>query len=119
MVARAVAKVAPKHFPVPMVVVNPAGGAGIPGTGAGGERQAGRLHPSLRLRFRGGSGDSSHDETALRSVQRPLPVCQITIASLVIVVPSSNPAKSLKEFVDGPKIRNGHHRRRLHQRGIR
>jgi tripartite-type tricarboxylate transporter receptor subunit TctC len=27
------------------------------------------------------------------------PVCQITIASLVIVVPASNPAKTLKEFV--------------------
>ena len=31
MVARALAKVAPKHFPVPVVVINAPGGAGITG----------------------------------------------------------------------------------------
>jgi len=48
------------------------------------------------------------------------PVCQITIVSLVIVVPSSNPAKNLKEFVDWAKNqKTDDYRCRFHQRGHR
>ena len=99
MVARALAKVAPKHFPVSMVVINAAGGAGITG-----RVQVVSAKPDgYTLLFGYGSGE---DLVTPHTMKPPydqfkdlVPVCQITIASLVIVVPASNPAKTLKEFV--------------------
>ncbi len=99
MVARALAKAAPKHFPVPIVVINAAGGAGITG-----RVQVVNSRPDgYTLLFGYGSGE---DLVTPHTIKPPydvfkdiLPVCQITIASLVIVVPASNPAKTLKEFV--------------------
>lgn len=103
MVARALAKAAPKHFPVPVLVVNAAGGAGIIG-----RVQVVSARPDgYNLLFGYGSGE---DLVTPHTQKLPydqfkdlLPVCQITIASLVIVVPSSNPAKTLKEFVEWAK----------------
>ncbi len=99
MVARALAKVAPKHFPVPIVVINAAGGAGITG-----RVQVVSAKPDgYTILFGYGSGE---DLVTPHTMKPPydqfkdlVPVCQITIASLVIVVPASNPAKTLKEFV--------------------
>lgn len=103
MVARALAKVAPKHFTVPVVVVNVAGGAGITG-----RVQVVSARPDgYNLLFGYGSGE---DLVTPHTMKPPydqfkdlLPVCQITIASLVIVVPAANPAKNLKEFVEWAK----------------
>ncbi len=103
MVARALAKIAPRHFPVPVVVINAAGGAGITG-----RVQVVSARPDgYNLLFGYGSGE---DLVTPHTQKLPydqfkdlLPVCQITVASLVIVVPSSNPAKTLKEFVEWGK----------------
>lgn len=103
MVARALAKVAPKYFPVSVVVINAAGGAGITG-----RVQVVNAKPDgYTLLFGYGSGE---DLVTPHTMKLPydqfkdlLPVCQITIASLVIVVPTSNPAKNLKEFVTWAK----------------
>lgn len=103
MVARTLAKVAPKHFPVPIVVINAAGGAGITGR----VQVVGARPDGYTLLFGYGSGE---DLVTPHTMKPPydqfkdiLPVAQITIASLVIVVPSSNPAKTLKEFVEWAK----------------
>jgi len=102
-VARVLAKLSPKHFPVPLVVVNQAGGAGIPGRLA----VVNAKPDGYTLLFGYGSGE---DLVTPHTVKLPYDqfkdlaqVCQITIVSLVIVVPSSNPAKSLKEFVEWGK----------------
>jgi tripartite-type tricarboxylate transporter receptor subunit TctC len=103
MVARALAKVAAKHFPVPIVAINAAGGAGITG-----RVQVVNARPDgYTLLFGYGSGE---DLVTPHTMKPPydqfkdlLPVCQITIASLVIVVPSSNPAKTHKEYVEWAK----------------
>ncbi len=102
-VARALAKLSSKHFPVPVVVVNQAGGAAITG-----RVQVVNARPDgYTLLFGYGSGE---DLVTPHTMKPPYdqfkdlaPVCQITIVSLVIVVPSSNPAKNLKEFVDWAK----------------
>lgn len=102
-VARALAKLSPKHFPVPVVVVNQAGGAAIPGRVA----VVNAKPDGYTLLFGYGSGE---DMVTPHTMKLPYdqfkdltPVCQITIVSLVIVVPSSNPAKNLKEFVEWAK----------------
>lgn len=102
-VARALAKSSSKHFPVPIVPVNQAGGAGIPGRVA----VVNAKPDGYTLLFGYGSGE---DMVTPHTMKLPYdqfkdlaPVCQITIVSLVIVVPSSNPAKNLKEFVDWAK----------------
>ena len=103
MVARTLAKVAPKHFPVPIVVINAAGGAGIIG-----RVQVVSAKPDgYTLLFGYGSGE---DLVTPHTMKPPYdqfkdlqPVCQVTIASLVIVVPAANPAKNLKEFVEWAK----------------
>ena len=102
-VARALAKLSAKHFPVQVMVVNQAGGAGIPGRVA----VVNAKPDGYTLLFGYGSGE---DMVTPHTMKLPYdqfkdlaPVCQITIVSLVIVVPSSNPAKSLKEFVEWGK----------------
>lgn len=106
MVARALAKASAKHVPVQMVVVNQVGGAGIPGR----VTVVNSKPDGYTLLFGYGSGE---DMVTPHTVKLPyhqfkdlVPVCQITIVSLVIVVPSSNPAKSLKEFVEWGKNQN-------------
>jgi tripartite-type tricarboxylate transporter receptor subunit TctC len=103
MVARALAKVAPKHFPFPIIVINAAGGAGITGR----VQVVSSKPDGYTLLFGYGSGE---DLVTPHTMKPPydqfkdlMPVCQITIASLVIVVPAANPAKTLKEFVEWAK----------------
>ena len=100
VLARALAKVSAKHFPVQVMVVNQAGGAGIPGRVA----VVNAKPDGYTLLFGYGSGE---DLVTPHTMKIPyhqfkdlVPVCQISIVSLVLVVPSAHPAKSLKEFVD-------------------
>ena len=71
VLARALAKGSAKYFPVQVMVVNQAGRGGNSRPGERGERQAGRVHPPLRVRFRRGPGHSPHHENPLRSIQGP------------------------------------------------
>ena len=102
-VARALAKLSAKHFPVQVVAVNQAGGAGIPGRVA----VANAKPDGYTLLFGYGSGEDMVTPHTMRlpydQFKDLAPVCQITIVSLVIVVPSSNPAKSLREFIEWGK----------------
>lgn len=106
VLARALAKVSPKYIPQPIVVVNQAGGAGIPGRVA----VVNAKPDGYTLLFGYGSGE---DLVTPHTMKIPyhqfkdlMPVCQISIVSLVLVVPTSNPARNLKEFVDWAKRQN-------------
>ena len=106
VLARALAKVSPKYMPQPIVVVNQAGGAGIPGRVA----VVNAKPDGYTLLFGYGSGE---DLVTPHTMKIPyhqfkdlMPVCQISIVSLILVVPASNPAKNLKEFVDWAKKQN-------------
>jgi tripartite-type tricarboxylate transporter receptor subunit TctC len=106
VLARALAKVSPKYLPQPIVVVNQAGGAGIPGRVA----VVNAKPDGYTLLFGYGSGE---DLVTPHTMKIPyhqfkdlVPVCQISIVSLIFVVPSSNPAKNLKDFVDWAKRQN-------------
>lgn len=103
VLARAISQVAPKHFPVPLVVVNKAGGGGIPG-----RVDVVRSKPDgYTLLFGYGSG-----EDLVVPHQRPLPfdvfkdlepICRISIHSIVLAVPASSPAKDLAGLVKWAK----------------
>jgi tripartite-type tricarboxylate transporter receptor subunit TctC len=106
VLARALAKASAKHIPQPVVVVNQAGGAGIPGRVA----VVNAKPDGYTLLFGYGSGE---DLVTPHTMKIPyhqfkdlMPVCQISIVSLILVVPSSNPAKNLKEFVEWGKKQN-------------
>jgi tripartite-type tricarboxylate transporter receptor subunit TctC len=103
VLARAIAQVAPKHLPQPLVVVNKAGGGAIPG----------RLEvvrapaDGYTLLFGYGSG-----EDAVVPFQRELPykvledfevVCRMSIHSIVLAVPASSPYKTLADLVKAAK----------------
>ncbi len=106
VLARALAKVAAKYFPQPVVVENKAGGAGIPGRLA-----VVNANPDgYTLLFGYGSGEdlvTPHTQKLPYDQFRDLvPVCQISINSITMVVPASNPAKNLQEFVEWAKKQN-------------
>ena len=65
VLARAIAQVAPKYFPQPLVVVNKPGGGGIPGRVDVARSKAGRLHPALRLGLGRGPGRAAPAPAAL------------------------------------------------------
>ena len=106
VLARTLAKVSPKYISQPIVVVNQAGGAGIPGRVA----VVNAKPDGYTLLFGYGSGE---DLVTPHTMKIPyhqfndlVPVCQISIVSLILVVPSSNPAMNLREFVDWAKKQN-------------
>jgi tripartite-type tricarboxylate transporter receptor subunit TctC len=106
VLARALAKLSAKHFPVQVMVVNQAGGAGIPGRVA----VVNAKPDGYTLLFGYGSGE---DLVTPHTMKLPyhqfkdlVPVCQISIVSLILSVPAAHPAKSLKEFVDWAKKQN-------------
>ncbi len=106
MVARALAKVAPKHIPQPIVVVNQAGGAAIPG-----RLTVVNARPDgYTLLFGYGSGEdlvTPHTRKLPYDQFKDLaPVCQVTVVSIIMVVPAAHPAKDLKEFVAWAKAQN-------------
>jgi tripartite-type tricarboxylate transporter receptor subunit TctC len=105
VLARAVAQVAPRFFPQPIVVVNKTGGGGIPG-----RLDVVRARPDgYTLLFGWGSG-----EDLVVPHQRPLPydvfkdletVCRVSVHSVVLAVPASSPAKDLADLVKLAKSR--------------
>jgi tripartite-type tricarboxylate transporter receptor subunit TctC len=106
LVARALAKVAGKVLPQPLVPVNQPGGAGITG-----RVQVVKAPPDgYTLVFGYGSGEdlvTPHTRKLPYDQFKDLaPVCQITIVSLIIVVPANHPAKNLKEFIAWAKAQN-------------
>jgi len=106
VVARALAKVAPKYIPQPVVVVNQPGGAGITG-----RVQVVKAAPDgYTLVFGYGSGEdlvTPHTRKLPYDQFRDLvPVCQVTVVSIILVVPTNNPAKNLKEFIAWAKAQN-------------
>jgi len=106
VVARALAKVAPKHIPQPLIVVNQPGGAAITGRVA-----VVRAAPDgYTLLFGYGSGE---DLVTPHTRQIPYdqfkdfaPVAQVTVVSIILVVPANHPAKNLKEWVTWAKSQN-------------
>lgn len=105
VLARAVSQVAPKYFPVPLVVVNRPGGGAIPG-----RVEVVQSRPDgYKLLFGYGSGEDlfvPHQRSLPYSpLTDLLPVCRISIHSIVMVVPASNPAKNLPEFISWAKGR--------------
>jgi tripartite-type tricarboxylate transporter receptor subunit TctC len=94
------------HFPVQVIVVNQAGGAAIPGRVA----VVNAKPDGYTLLFGYGSGE---DLVTPHTIKLPyhqfkdlVPVCQISIVSLVISVQAAHPAKDLKEFVAWAKKQN-------------
>jgi tripartite-type tricarboxylate transporter receptor subunit TctC len=104
--SRALAKVSAKHLPQPVVIVNQAGGAGIPGR----VNVVNARPDGYTLLFGYGSGEDLVTPHIMKIPYQQfkdlVPVCQVTVVSLVFVVPSSNPAKNLKEFVEWAKKQN-------------
>ena len=103
LLARAIATVAPKYFPQPLVVVNKGGGGGIPGRVDVVRSKA----DGYTLLFGWGSG-----EDLVVPHQRKLPydlftdletVCRMSIHSIALAVPSSSPYKSLADLVKAAK----------------
>lgn len=99
LLARAIAQVAPKYFTQPLVVVNKAGGGGIPGRVDVARAKA----DGYTLLFGWGSG-----EDLVVPHQRPLPydlfkdfetVCRISVHSIVLAVPAESPYKTLADLV--------------------
>jgi tripartite-type tricarboxylate transporter receptor subunit TctC len=103
LLARAIATVAPKYFPQPLVVVNKTGGGGIPG-----RVDVVRSNPDgYTLLFGWGSG-----EDLVVPHQRKLPydlfadfetVCRMSIHSIALAVPASSPYTSLADLVKAAK----------------
>lgn len=106
LVARGLAKVSPKHIPQPLVVVNQPGGAAI----------TGRLNvvksapDGYTLLFGYGSGEdlvTPHTRKIPYDQFKDLvPISQVTVVSIILVVPGSHPAKNLKEWVAWAKAQN-------------
>ncbi len=103
VLARAIGQVAPRFFPQPVVVVNKAGGGGIPGR----VDVAKAKNDGYTLLFGWGSGE---DLTVPH--QRALPydifkdfetVCRISVHSIVVAAGTSAPYKTLPELVKWAK----------------
>jgi tripartite-type tricarboxylate transporter receptor subunit TctC len=106
VLARAISQVAPRHFPQPVVVVNKAGGGGIPG-----RVDVVKARPDgYNLLFGWGSG-----EDFVVPHQRSLPydpfkdfeiICRMSVHSIVLAVPGTSPHKDLAEFVKWAKTKD-------------
>ncbi len=106
LVARGLAKVSPKYIPQPLVVVNQAGGAAITG-----RVNVVKSPPDGHtLLFGYGSGEdlvTPHTRKLPYDQFKDLvPINQVTVVSIILVVPASHPAKNLKEWVAWAKAQN-------------
>ena len=99
VLARALAQVAPKYLPQPLVVVNKPGGGAIPGRVDVARSKA----DGYTLLFGWGSG-----EDLVVPHERPLPydlfkdfetVCRISVHSVVLAVPANSPYRTLADLV--------------------
>ena len=105
VLARAIGQVAPRFFPQPVVIVNKAGGGGIPGR-VDVVKAKGDGYTQL---FGWGSG-----EDLVVPHQRPLPydifkdletVCRMSVHSIVLAVPADSPYKTLADLVKAGKTK--------------
>jgi len=103
VLARAIAQVAPRFFPQPVVVVNKTGGGGIPGR----VDVVKAKNDGYTLLFGWGSG-----EDLVVPHQRSLPydifkdfetICRVSVHSIVLAVPANVAAKDLAELVKWAK----------------
>jgi len=106
VLARAISQVAPKYLPQPLVVVNKAGGGGIPGR----VDVVKAKNDGYTLLFGYGSG-----EDLVVPHQRPLPydvfkdfdtVCRMSVHSIVLAVPTASPHKTLSDLVKFAKTKD-------------
>jgi len=103
VLARLVSKTAPKYFDKPLAVVNKPGGGGITGT-----EGVVRSKPDGYTLFVGyGSG---HDLVTPHFQKMPydtfndlVPVCRLSVHSVVMIFRGDAPYKTLKEFIDWGK----------------
>jgi tripartite-type tricarboxylate transporter receptor subunit TctC len=103
VLARLVAKYAPKYFDKPLVVVNKPGGGGITGT-----ESVVRSKPDGYTLFLGqGSG---HDLVTPHFQKMPydpvndlIPICRLSVHSIVMIIRGDAPYKTMKEFVEWGK----------------
>jgi tripartite-type tricarboxylate transporter receptor subunit TctC len=103
--ARLVAKCAPKYFEKPLVVVNKPGGGGITGT-----EGVVRSRPDGYTLYVGyGSG---HDLVTPHFQKMPydtfndlVPVCRLSVHSIVMIIRGNAPYRTLKEFIEWGKTR--------------
>ncbi len=106
VLARLVAKYAPKYFDQPLVVVNKPGGGGVTGT-----EGVVRSKPDGYTLYVGyGSG---HDLVTPHFQKLPydpfkdlLPICRLSIHSVVVVIRGDAPYKSFKELIEWGKKRD-------------
>ncbi len=103
VLARLVGKVAPKYFDKPLVVVNKPGGGGITGT-----ESVVRSKPDGYTLYLGqGSG---HDLVTPHFQKMPydpfndlIPICRLSVHSIVMIIRGDAPYKTLKEFIEWGK----------------
>jgi len=103
VLARLVAKYAPKYFEKPLVVVNKPGGGGITGT-----ESVVRSKPDGYTLYLGqGSG---HDLVTPHFQKMPydpvndlIPICRLSVHSIVMIIRGDAPYKTLKEFIEWGK----------------
>ena len=109
VLARLVAKFAPKHFDKPLVVVNKPGGGGVTGT-----EGVVRSKPDGYTLYVGyGSGHDLVMPHFVGTAQLPkmpydtfkdlLPVCRLSVHSIAMVIRADAPYKTLKEFIEWGK----------------
>jgi tripartite-type tricarboxylate transporter receptor subunit TctC len=105
VLARLVAKFAPKYFDKPLVVVNKPGGGGITGT----ESVVRSMPNGYTLYVGYGSGN---DLVAPHFQKMPydpfndlIPICRLSVHSIVMIIRPDAPYKTLKEFVEWGKKR--------------
>jgi len=103
VLGRLVAKYAPKYFDKPLVIVNKPGGGGVTGT----EGVVRSKADGYTLFLGYGSG---HDLVEPHFKKLPydtfgdlLPVCRLSIHSIVMIIRPDAPYKTLKEFVEWGK----------------
>ena len=103
VLARLVAKYAPKYFDKPLVVVNKPGGGGVTGT-----EGVVRSKPDGYTLYLGyGSG---HDLVMPHFQKMPydtfkdlIPVCRLSVHSIAMIIRADAPYKNLKEFIEWGK----------------
>jgi tripartite-type tricarboxylate transporter receptor subunit TctC len=103
LLARAMAQVAPKYLPQPLVVVNKAGGAGAPG-----RVDVIKSKPDgYTLLFGYGSGEDTVVPHQRQVPYDPFkdfdPVCRLSIHSIVLAVQAEAPYKTLDDLVKSAK----------------
>ena len=109
VLARLVAKYAPKYFEKPLVIINKPGGGGVTGT-----EGVVRSSPDGYTLYVGyGSGHDLVMPHFVGTAQLPkmpydtfkdlIPVCRLSVHSVVMIIRGDAPYKTLKEFIDWGK----------------